>query len=119
MPGRHPLYVPGWVTGRRPDGEPGDVVLVEGVFDAIKVHVATGKEVVALGGKQLARYLLHDLLKLRPRNVRIMLDSDALGAALTLSSKLAPFVDSIERIAVPDGEDPGSMDYEAIREALR
>ena len=122
MPGRHPLYVPGWIAGDaflRAE-LPGGLVLVEGAFDAIKVHIAAGSDVdvVALGGKSLPRYLLHELLKLRPRRVRVALDSDAFAATIKLRAQLAPFVDQVDVVQLPEGEDPGSMSFEAIREAL-
>jgi len=119
MEGKHPLYVPDWVTAHAPHATFNDVVLVEGVFDAIKAHAATGLHVVALGGKSMARYLLHNILALQPRNIKIALDSDATAAAIKLRNILVPFVDSVQIIRLPDGQDPGNMEFEELREELK
>lgn len=119
MEGRHPLYVPDWVTGFSPHATFNDIVLVEGVFDAIKLHAATGLHAVALGGKSMARYLLHSILALQPRNIKIALDSDATAAAIKLRNILVPFVDNIQIIRLPDGQDPGSMEFGELREAFK
>lgn len=111
MPGRHPLYVLEYPCSDR-------MVLVEGAFDAMKVHLA-GFDVVGLGGKALARYLLPDLLALRARSYVVALDGDALGAALRLKSQLSAYADEVRVARLPEGEDPGSMSIEALREALK
>jgi hypothetical protein len=115
--GPHPLYVPRWVRGRKvPKGA--DVVVVEGAFDAMKVDHCTDLPVVAIGGKSLPKYLLHDLLDLAPGRVRVMLDADALGASLKLSGQLAPFVDRVERVVLPSGSDPAALGADTLRGLL-
>lgn len=75
-PGRHPLYV-----------LPGpDMVVVEGVFDAIAVRQNGGRGAVALGGKTIPAYLRAELRELSPAT--IMLDGDALKDALRLKQEL-------------------------------
>lgn len=81
-PGKHPLYVlPEW----RPHD---DVVLVEGVFDAIAVNRETGKAAIALGGKSLPQYLRADLSYMCRNKVTIMLDGDAFADALKLKQEI-------------------------------
>jgi DNA primase len=100
--GRHPLYVlPDW----RPTDE---LVLVEGVFDAIAVHQHTGWHVAALGGKSLPRYLQPELLSLVRKRLVVLLDSDALGAALGLQERLRHKV-AVTVVPLPPGEDPASL----------
>lgn len=102
-PGRHPLYVlPDW----RPSP---DVVLVEGVLDAVAVwqHLP-GVTAVALGGKSLPKYLELELLALATGRVSIMLDNDALAHALGLQMRLRS-VRETRVVQLPAGEDPASM----------
>lgn len=100
--GKHPLYVrPGWT--------PTDVlVLVEGVFDAIAVEAHTGLHVAALGGKALPRYLEPDVLRLGVRELVVLLDSDALGAAIKLRQRLVTRR-QVRLVPLPAGEDPASL----------
>jgi hypothetical protein len=108
--GKHPLYVlPDW----RPRDE---IVVVEGAFDAIAVHQHTGLPVAALGGKSLPRYLQPELLALCRKKLTVVLDSDALGAALKIKDRLA-MQRQVKLVLLPDGEDPASMG-EAIKELL-
>ncbi len=103
--GKHPLYV-------LPDWTPADhVVVVEGAFDAIAVRQHTGAKVVALGGKSLPRYLQPELLGLVRQRVTLLLDSDALAAALTIKGKLPPHLD-VRIVPLPGGEDPASLGAE-------
>lgn len=111
--GRHPLYVlPGWQPSDR-------LVIVEGVFDAIAVHLAGMSPVLALGGKFLPSYLYPDLERmiLPGGSVQIVLDSDALDASIKLRNKLAPRC-HVSIVQLPTGEDPASMGNR-IRETLR
>ena len=111
--GRHPLYVlPRW--------EPHDnVVLVEGVMDAMAVRYVMGHccGVIALGGKSLPQYLVPDLLKLAPKSITVMLDSDALAHAISLRSRLSPIRD-VKLCTLPAGKDPASMDHQQLRRLL-
>ena len=110
-PGRHPLYVlPRW--------EPAPLaVLVEGVFDAIAVHLHTGLPVRALCGKSLPRYLEEDLRELCSDRVVMLLDPDALGNALQLASRLrSRHATSV--VPLPDQRDPADLGIE-LKEVLR
>jgi len=94
-PGRHPLYVlPEW---RKHD----EVVIVEGVLDAIAHYLATGIATIALGGKSLPNYLRSELAILAGDRRTVMLDSDAFGAAMKLAGDIGGKVELL-----PDGMDP-------------
>lgn len=100
--GKHPLYVlPHW----EPQEE---VIVVEGVFDAIAAREATGYSVLALGGKALPRYLLPDLLDLVGERIVLCLDSGAEDAALKLKKQLM-FKRKVRIVPMPVGEDPASL----------
>ena len=116
-PGRHPLYVPRYSKISTANSD--SLVLVEGPMDAAKVFLSCIENVAAIGGKSLPRYMLREVLKMEPRRVRVMLDADAMAASIKLAAQLVPFVDVVERITLPQGQDPGSMDPDAIRRLLR
>ena len=109
-PGKHPLYVlPG----------SGALVAVEGVFDAIAVHEATGRYTAAIGGKSLAKHLVQDLLQLVAwrGTVQLVLDGDAIDAALRIKGQLQGRC-HISVVPLPPGEDPGSLSHQNLREVL-
>ena len=111
--GRHPLYVlPRWESHEH-------VVLVEGMMDAMAVRYVMGHErgVIALGGKSLPQYLVPDLLKLAPKKITILLDSDALTNALSLRQRLSHVRHVVVRL-VTTGNDPASMDHQNLRRIL-
>lgn len=93
-------------------------VVVEGVFDAIAVARA-GYQAIALGGKSLARYLKKDLLTMTHDCgiIVVMLDSDALGAALTIRDQLSD-KRQVRIIPCPPGRDPGDMSPDEIRSLI-
>ena len=93
--GRKPLYV-------LPDWSPhSHAVVVEGVFDCIAYHLATGNSAIALGGKSLARYNRSDLNLLAPGKRKVMLDGDAMGQAVKLSREIGASITML-----PAGVDP-------------
>jgi len=101
-PGKHPLYVvPRW--------EPGAVrVVTEGVFDAVMVYQWTGISALALCGKSLPRYLEADFLALTQSSTRLLLDGDALSAALRIRARFSDRR-TIRVVPLPVNEDPASM----------
>ena len=109
-PGKHPLY---WLERRASR----KLVIVEGVMDAIMVRQA-GFGAVALGGKSLPRYLELCLLTGASgyETIDVMLDPDALDAALRLRSKLSDRADI--RVVPLESTDPGDMSPEEIKEIL-
>lgn len=108
-PGKHPLY---WL-----DSQSDRLVIVEGVMDAIMVWQA-GFGAVALGGKSLPRYLANSLLTgaRRYETIDVMLDPDALDAALRLRASLSDRADV--RVVPLVDQDPGDMSPEEIKEIL-
>lgn len=108
-PGRHLLYQLPGVEGR-------STVIVEGIFDALRVRQA-GFSAVALLGKSLARHLWPDmraLLAQVPR-IYIMLDGDALPDAMKLQGLLQGWgADAQLRCLWGTAKDPGDMTPEEI-----
>ncbi len=135
-PGKHPLYEqrhpvaaaslslfhekaegevdPDWVleTGNS------TAVLVEGVFDSWAVAQA-GYHAIALGGKSLPAYLANDLLTLTQQSaiIVVMLDSDALAAALQIRDQIS-HKREVRIVPCPPGRDPGDMSPEEIRRMI-
>jgi len=107
--GKHPLYE---LRGAGP------VVLVEGIFDALAVNRA-GYHAVALGGKSLPKYLLPELLTLAADHdmINVLLDPDALAAALRIRDQLSDRKRVRIRVC-PHGQDPGDMTPDEIKEII-
>lgn len=118
--GRHPLYVPSFSARTALPRFEAGLVLVEGAFDAIKVHLA-GYRAVCIGGTALPRYLYPAVQFMAGRDpVRVVLDSDALDKGLQLMRRLQPFVrGEVTTVVLPPGQDPGSMTTDQLREVLQ
>jgi hypothetical protein len=118
--GKHPLYFPRWSAKGWLQRRSGELVLVEGAFDAIKMLEA-GYLGCAIGGTSLPRHLLPSLVKLAGRSpVTIALDSDALDKALALQRRLQPFLaGEVRTVMLPAGHDPGSMSIDQLQEVLQ
>ena len=110
-PGTKPLYVL--------HVESDQLVLVEGVFDAMAVNRA-GFAAVALHGKSLPRYLVKYLLTAAENYaiISIMLDTDALGAAFRARNQLLS-QRAVNICAYPPGRDPAEMQPDEIREIVQ
>lgn len=124
-PGRKPLYVPSWAypAGRATRTPRYRMVLVEGALDAIRVDQAdalsgAGYLAVALGGKSLPRYLRRFLLELVDFEVTVLLDADALGAAMRLAMDLRGHR-QVRVCTLPAGTDPASTTPDKLAEVLR
>ena len=118
--GKHPLYELRF-QAKYTDGETRpmmEVVLVEGIFDALAVHQA-GYHAVALGGKSLPKYLRQDLLTITQDcgMITVLLDSDALASALTIRNQLSDQRQVAIRVC-PPGKDPGDMTPDEIKEII-
>ena len=113
-PGQHPLFVTRTVPRKSM------IIVVEGQFDAMKVATA-GYKGVALGGKSLPKYLRQDLLAEAQTvdEIVVMLDRDAVDAALGIQSWLQFRVNTDVRVVVPSANDPGDMTPEEITEAIK
>jgi len=97
---------------------PGDgrIVLVEGVFDAVRVN-QVGPTAVAMGGKTLAEHMVKPLEHVvrAGSQVYVCLDGDALKNALELQCFVQAQLGIDTIMACPDfGEDPGSMPLEKL-----
>lgn len=85
------------------------VILVESILDALSVETAGVGNVVALQGTNgLGEADLATLRAQGTQRVTLLLDGDAAGQAATerLKEKLAGF--AVDRVALPEGEDPNS-----------
>jgi DNA primase len=89
-----------------------DVVLVEGVFDALVLPDRT----VASFGKRLTAEQCVLLRRAGIRTVTVAFDSDATSDAYTACRRLFTYggFDSIRRASLPEGEDPSSLGREAF-----
>lgn len=111
--GPKPLYVPRHRSL-------GKIVIVEGQLDAAMV-LAAGHMAVAIGGSYLAPHVepdLLDIIKERPREVIIMLDGDALGAAAKLYRRLHDLGVYARIKVLPRDSDPASLGAERLKEIL-
>jgi len=81
------------------------IILVEGIFDGI----GAGRNAVAMLGKLLKKGQLAKLVMCPPKSVCVMVDRDARADAISIASRLQPFVEHITIATPPEGKDPGSM----------
>lgn len=91
-----------------------DVVLVEGVFDAMK-H---GPNFLAMLGKSLKKRQLLALLRAKFEKVTVMLDRDALGECRTLALALRMHIPEVRYALLRSVKDPGEATREQVQEAL-
>ena len=104
-PGRSPFYVlPKWSPRS-------DVTFVEGVFDCIVYHLATGRPAIAIGGKNIPRYSRACLDFLAPDKRTVMLDSDATVDAVRLAREFG-----MKLKMLPGGTDPADYYKGRIRD---
>jgi DNA primase len=91
------------------------VVLVEGFFDAIRVHQAGLPCVVALMGSSLS-LRQEELLKGHFDSIVLFLDGDAAGrrASQSIAARLVRAL-SVRLAAIPDGRQPDSLGFDQIR----
>lgn len=120
--GRPPYLTPG-ITGapRLLFGfdlvEPGtDLVLVEGVFDALRL-IRFGFTAVATLGKVITEDQATLVRRLAPRSITLALDPDAIADAHEATTRFA--LDAPVKVAeFPEGVDPGDSTLGQAREAL-
>ena len=91
-----------------------DVVLVEGVFDAMK-H---GPNFLALLGKALKKRQLIALLRAKFQRVTVMLDRDAHGPCRELARALRMHIPEVRYAMLRSAKDPGDATREQVQEAL-
>lgn len=94
----------------------GQIVLVEGIFDVIRV----GDSAVALLGSFLSSGQRDLLLKFLPEDalVVVMLDEDAGSKALDIAERLEPYFDGI-RVALLDKGDPSDYSSDELFSVIR
>ena len=88
-----------------------DVVLVEGVMDAIAVR----RNAIPMLGKFPSKTLMQKLIKHKPK-VYIALDSDAKKDALLLTQQLINNGLDVTNIIFKEGDDPSSIGYKTFWE---
>jgi DNA primase len=109
---QHVLFNAHRVVGAR------TVVLVEGFFDAIRLH-ALGFPAVACMGTAVSGEQIALLQRLGAKRIAVMFDGDPGGktAALSLAVELTREF-FLRIIDVPEGEDPASLDEKELRALL-
>jgi DNA primase len=119
QPGKKPLYITPFL-GADPCR---NLVLVEGVFDAIRVSQA-GYRAVALGGKSLPPYHIKKILTLAQKCdiIYVFLDLDAISEAIGIGDELLARTEPETFVRLkcpPPGKDPADMTLEEIRKVLK
>lgn len=98
-----------------------NVILVEGVLDAISVNRKSNRDwgAVALHSKQLGEPQLRKLLRL-DRNIRftVMMDGDAHKDGLKIAKKLRGYGRDVKMSLLNKDEDPDSITSERMTEVL-
>lgn len=91
----------------------GELVIVEGPFDAVRLW-QHGIAAVALLGKYMSAAKLAMIASVRPSAVTLMFDSDGPGmaAAMSVGAALYPVVPRLLVATLPEGVDPGDTDAE-------
>jgi len=92
-------------------------VIVEGVFDAIKINQTDNFKGIAIMSKHLSEGQKYKLLKLEG-TFYIMLDSDAKLDSLKVAGELSKY-GKIVKVAFIKSKDPGEASLKEIRKALR
>ena len=117
----HFLY--GWdqVYDRHVEGVMG-IVLVEGIFDQIKVNNFNWP-CLALMGSSISDIQIGKLIKLKPSRVILMMDGDDAGrkATKTIAAKLGKRMNpmKIRQVYLPEGKDPDDLTREEFMELMR
>ena len=97
-----------------------DVVLVEGIFDQIRIS-SYGANCLALLGSSLSEIQAGKLLAMKPKNVILMFDGDEAGRKATevtydkLSKRMNAM--NVKKVYLPDGKDPDNLTREEYEEA--
>jgi DNA primase len=98
--------------------KPKRVIVVEGFFDAMKIHNAGYPHVVAIMGSALSD-TQHDLLVSHFKGIVVMLDGDEAGKRATddIALRLAPHA-FVRVIHVPDGKQPDQLSADEFKHFL-
>jgi len=88
-------------------------VLVEGVFDALRV----GYPAIAILGKYISNSQIELLRRAKFNRITVMLDSDAICESTIVCKKLEPHFD-VHQVCLPRG-DPGSTRRELLNDYIK
>lgn len=115
MPGNKPMYMlPRWESVH-------SAVLVEGVFDAIRVWTTTGTPVIAIGGTHMSEIIEQDIRTLVRKRLYLLLDHDDAGIRGTfkLLNRLRDRYNIVDvgRL-LPEGADPGSTSQVLLQDIM-
>lgn len=98
------------------------VILVEGIFDQIKI-ASFGFPCLALMGSSISDIQIGKLLKLKPSKVILMMDGDDAGrkATKTIQARLGKRMNpmNIQMIYLPEGKDPDQLSREEFLDFMR
>ena len=97
-----------------------DLILVEGVFDALAMWKVGYRETIATLGAHVTELQRNLVKRLRPRHVILLRDGDDAGRAGALKDGkgLAEFMLSVRIAHLPGGTDPGSASPSEIKHAI-
>jgi 5S rRNA maturation endonuclease (ribonuclease M5) len=99
-----------------------DLILVEGVFDALRLWQAGYRETVATLGAHVTELQRNLVKRLAPGSVVLLRDADDAGAgresAIKDAKALSEAMLNVSIANLPDGTDPGSASPAEIRRAL-
>ncbi len=113
------------VSGRRPVcfvpytvALPTDtLVVVEGIFDCIKICQQTNFPAISIQGKELIHYKIFDILSSCTKEVILMLDSETYTDSLRFKKALEPYR-YVVIVDLPIG-DPGSINGKKLRKIFK
>ncbi len=97
-----------------------DLILVEGVFDAMRMWRAGYRETVATLGAHVTELQRNLIKRLNPRRVVVLWDGDDAGreATMKVSRALAEAMIPVEAALLPPGVDPDSATNVDLRQVL-
>ncbi|KKN83903.1 hypothetical protein LCGC14_0295560, partial [marine sediment metagenome] len=96
------------------------LILVEGVFDTIRMWEHGYRETVATLGVHTTELQRNLVKRLRPESVILLRDGDDAGreGAIKEARELAYAMINVEIAQLPEGKDPDSATRDEVREAL-
>ena len=111
LPTRNYIFtVSGKITRKR-------LILVEGIFDAIRLWEFGFRNVGALFGKTVTNSQLETLKHSPVKKIILMLDHDAVKETAQAWRRLAPSFD-VEAVLLPPSYDPGTLDERLLLKVL-
>ena len=96
----------------------GELVVVEGPFDALRLAVF-GLPAVAVMGLTLSPQQRSLLFQVKASSITVMLDSGIEAEAQAMASSLLAVTEKVYVARLPEGLDPGESDHEQVWTALK